>query len=142
MRRLIQAAAHDPVAMGPLNTFKAFASLDAAHQHLQQAYFADSLRSASYAASTSTANRPSQSRLSAVTWSLLALGLMASVCGGVLLGWSLLAGRTALWTCGMPITLGGQLRSWSASCCAWISWETPIAGRSISLKRSTRSWTI
>lgn len=40
---------------------------------------------------------------------MLALGLMASVCGGVLLAWSLLAGRTALWTCGMPIALGGQL---------------------------------
>jgi hypothetical protein len=34
---------------------------------------------------------------------------MAFVCGGVLLGWSMLADRADLWTFGVPIALGGQL---------------------------------
>jgi hypothetical protein len=109
MRRLIQAAARDPIATQPQNTLNAFASLDAAHQHLQQAYFRTSSHPVLHATATPTGKRPPQSRLSAATWSMLALGLMASVCGGVLLAWSLLAGRAALWTCGMPIALGGQL---------------------------------
>ena len=48
-------------------------------------------------------------RPSLLVWGLLSLGLMAFACGGVLLGWSLYADRTDLWTLGMPIALGGQL---------------------------------
>jgi hypothetical protein len=40
---------------------------------------------------------------------LLSLGLMAFVCGGVLLGWSWYADRADLRILGMPIALGGQL---------------------------------
>ena len=47
--------------------------------------------------------------LGAVTWTLLSLGIMALACGAVLLGWSALAGREALWSTGMPITVAGQL---------------------------------
>jgi hypothetical protein len=47
-------------------------------------------------------------RSSRLAWGALSLGLMAFVCGAVLLGWSLAAGRNDLWSLGMPITLGGQ----------------------------------
>jgi hypothetical protein len=47
-------------------------------------------------------------RASPLVWCMLSLGLMAFVCGGVLLGWSLAAARSDLWSLGMPITLGGQ----------------------------------
>jgi hypothetical protein len=43
------------------------------------------------------------------TWAALSLGLMAFVCGGTLLGWSMIAGRQDLWTIGLPITLAGQI---------------------------------
>jgi hypothetical protein len=44
-----------------------------------------------------------------LTWATLALGVMAFVCGGVLLAWSAASGRQELWTIGMPIALGGQI---------------------------------
>jgi hypothetical protein len=47
-------------------------------------------------------------RSSRLAWGALSLGLMAFVCGAVLLGWSLAVGRNDLWSLGMPITLGGQ----------------------------------
>ncbi len=47
-------------------------------------------------------------RGSRLGWCLLAIGLMAFACGGVLLGWSLVQSRNDLWTLGMPIMLGGQ----------------------------------
>ncbi len=42
-------------------------------------------------------------------WVILALGMMAFVCGGVLLGWSVAAQRPDLWNRGMPFVVGGQL---------------------------------
>lgn len=47
--------------------------------------------------------------LPALIWLALSLGLMAFVCGGVLLGWSIVTGRQDLWTVGMPIALAGQV---------------------------------
>ncbi len=47
-------------------------------------------------------------RHSTVAWLILSLGLMAFVCGGMLLGWALLAGRNELWNLGMPMALAGQ----------------------------------
>jgi len=44
-----------------------------------------------------------------LTWIALALGMTAFACGGMLLGWSLVAGRDELWTLGLPIALGGQI---------------------------------
>jgi hypothetical protein len=43
-----------------------------------------------------------------VAWLFLLAGTMALVCGGVLVGYSLYAGRTALWNLGLPIFLAGQ----------------------------------
>jgi hypothetical protein len=52
--------------------------------------------------------RPKRHRSSPLVWSALALGLMAFVCGAVLLGWSLAVGRNDLWNLGLPIALVGQ----------------------------------
>lgn len=43
-----------------------------------------------------------------LAWPVLMAGMMAFTCGGVLLGWSFIAGRGDLWTFGMPAVLGGQ----------------------------------
>ncbi len=47
--------------------------------------------------------------LAALTWTVLALGVMAFACGGVLLAWSTISARQHLWTVGMPIGLAGQI---------------------------------
>jgi hypothetical protein len=44
-----------------------------------------------------------------LAWTALSLGTMAFVCGGILLGWSIVADRQDLWTVGLPIALGGQV---------------------------------
>ncbi len=54
-------------------------------------------------------SRTSEGVLPLLGWSALSLGLMAFVCGGVLLGWSVVSGRQDLWSIGMPIVLGGQI---------------------------------
>jgi hypothetical protein len=46
---------------------------------------------------------------SLLAWGVLSLGLMAFMCGGVLLGWSYVAGRDELWSLGMPIAVAGQV---------------------------------
>ncbi len=46
---------------------------------------------------------------SSFLWPLLAIGMMAFVCGGVLVGWSLVSGRAELWDFGLPTALLGQL---------------------------------
>ena len=48
-------------------------------------------------------------RASILVWSLVGFGIMAFVCGAILLAWSLIAGRGELWTLGMPVCLAGQL---------------------------------
>ncbi len=62
----------------------------------------------SAAHATNVAPGRKRRRASPLVWCMLSLGLMAFVCGGVLLGWSLATGRADLWSLGMPITLGGQ----------------------------------
>ena len=47
--------------------------------------------------------------LASLAWTALSLGTMALVCGGVLLAWSVVTGRTQLWTIGMPVALCGQI---------------------------------
>ncbi len=44
-----------------------------------------------------------------LTWLALSLGTTSFVCGGVLLGWSLTAGRQELWHIGLPVALVGQV---------------------------------
>jgi hypothetical protein len=48
------------------------------------------------------------SRSSLFAWLFLSFGLMAFLCGGVLLVWSVAAARSELWDLGMPITVVGQ----------------------------------
>ncbi len=45
----------------------------------------------------------------ALTWLALLLGTMSFVCGGILLAWSMAAGRPELWSIGLPIAIGGQI---------------------------------
>jgi hypothetical protein len=52
--------------------------------------------------------KPTRRRPSLLAWSAISLGLMALVCGGVLLNWGYLFGRGELWSLGLPIALGGQ----------------------------------
>ena len=47
--------------------------------------------------------------LGAASWLALSAGTMALVCGGVLLGWSIIGQRGELWTIGLPIALAGQI---------------------------------
>jgi hypothetical protein len=49
------------------------------------------------------------SLLGTLTWLALSLGTASFVCGGILLGWSLAAGRQELWTIGLPVALAGQV---------------------------------
>ena len=46
---------------------------------------------------------------SVFTWPALLLGTMCFACGGILLGWALLAGRQELSAIGWPVALGGQV---------------------------------
>ncbi len=55
------------------------------------------------AEATVTRRRPS-----IVAWSILSLGLMAFLCGGVLLVWAFVGHRNDLWGLGMPLALVGQ----------------------------------
>jgi hypothetical protein len=49
------------------------------------------------------------SRVGPVVWLTLSLGVMMFVCGGLLLGWSIVAARKELWSVGLPIALAGQV---------------------------------
>jgi hypothetical protein len=119
MRRLVHAAAHDPLSharplAGPFSgavptVFNGALQFDSPHAHSSGSPHGDIARFAAHSSAKAADRRAGQRRMSAVTWSLLSLGLMAFVCGGVLLGWSLLADRADLWTFGVPIAWGGQL---------------------------------
>jgi hypothetical protein len=43
-----------------------------------------------------------------LAWTCLSLGVMALACGGVLIAWSLIAGRDDLWSIGLPLAVVGQ----------------------------------
>jgi len=47
--------------------------------------------------------------LATLTWAALSLGTMTFACGGMLVGWSVVSGRSELWTVGMPVALCGQI---------------------------------
>jgi len=49
------------------------------------------------------------SLLATVAWTIILLATTAIVCGGILMGWSLLAGRPELWSIGLPVAIGGQV---------------------------------
>ena len=51
---------------------------------------------------------PAKSRTGNLTWTILSLGIMAFVCGGVLMAWSYLGQRDDLWHIGLPFALVGQ----------------------------------
>ena len=92
-----QAAPKDPAG---------WARLDAAHGH-GPAWHVPTARKA--AAQSRDSERRAGSRLSTLTWSVLSLGSMGLACGGVLMVWSVVAGRDDLWSVGTPIVLVAQL---------------------------------
>lgn len=51
---------------------------------------------------------PAKSRSGTLTWTILSLGIMSFVCGGVLMGWSYIGQRNDLWNIGLPFALLGQ----------------------------------
>jgi len=53
--------------------------------------------------------RSSFSLLATIAWTILLFATTAIVCGGVLMGWSLLGSRPELWSIGLPVALGGQV---------------------------------
>ncbi len=101
LQRLISAGAVEPQASaGPLVNSPLFPI--------------PALPSAGSMASSNTEAAPrrtsaARQRASLLVWSLVGCGIMAFVCGAVLLAWSLITNRGELWTLGMPICLGGQL---------------------------------
>ena len=62
--------------------------------------------------------------LSGIAWSVVLLGLMGMVCGGVLLAWSMATGRAELWSLGLPIGLVGQGGLLVGMLCAILSKRT------------------
>lgn len=54
-------------------------------------------------------DRQSTASMPAVTWAILSLGLMAFVCGAVLMGWSVATQRDELWSRGVPFAVVGQI---------------------------------
>jgi uncharacterized membrane-anchored protein YhcB (DUF1043 family) len=57
----------------------------------------------------SVTSAPAPKRFTFLSWTMLALGVMAFVFGAVLLVWSFATGRTELWQLGLPVALGGQV---------------------------------
>jgi hypothetical protein len=60
----------------------------------------------------SVANRPTTAgdrSLAVGVWLGLSLGVMALVCGGILLAWSIIEKRPELWPIGLPIAIAGQV---------------------------------
>ncbi len=49
-----------------------------------------------------------KTRFAGIAWAALSVGVMAFVCGGVLLGWSAVTQRQELWSIGLPLALLGQ----------------------------------
>ena len=70
-------------------------------------------RSESHETRTPGADRggrqPGRSTIGPWTYLALLVGTTALVCGGSLLGWSMISGRGELWNLGLPIALGGQI---------------------------------
>lgn len=59
--------------------------------------------------STTVTARPRLKTWSPMAWLILMLGMTATCCGGALMAWSVLSGRTELWNQGVPILIGGQV---------------------------------
>jgi len=74
------------------------------HTHMQHPPALPSAPLVEQAAKSTPKKRPA----SPLAWLSLSLGMMAFVCGGVLLAWAFATGRGDLWALGLPLALGGQ----------------------------------
>lgn len=52
---------------------------------------------------------PRVSRITVISWCALAVAMTGFVCGGILLGWSLIFNRPELWNVGETVTLASQV---------------------------------
>jgi hypothetical protein len=87
----------------------AFARLDPPHELPSSGHLpAAAERTAPLPAKKQSAG-PGDALLAVAVWLALSLGITALMCGGILLGWSVLGGRTELWSIGMPIAVVGQI---------------------------------
>jgi len=106
--RLVRIVRRDQLHSGE-PTILRFDPLPSAHTPMTP-----SRRSAPAAKRGETAPREEAAPEASVTlgqfwsWTLITIGLMAFVCGGVLLAFSLLYERDHFWRIGLPLVLGGQ----------------------------------
>ncbi len=80
--------------------------------HVGDEKAADGQSESAIAASTDArqgSQRAGRSTVGPWTYLALLIGTTALVCGGSLLGWSMISGRAELWNLGLPIALGGQI---------------------------------
>jgi len=92
----------------PLPHFDHFAQRDNGTYQNSGSVWPKSPSMAAIASEPFSATRRKRRRSSPLVLAALSLGLMAFVCGAVLLGWSLAVGRNDLWNLGLPIALVGQ----------------------------------
>ena len=85
-----------------------WARLDASHVGPLGWHHPEAARAKATRQRADDARRP-ESWLPVLTWSVLAVGLMASAFGGALLVWATVSARNELWTLGMPVGLAGQI---------------------------------
>ena len=104
--RHIARLIHEPSGSGKAETPDRTFRLDAAHAGPTPSHERPARRAAKLPRPTPREG----GRLAAfLTWTALSIGLLAFVCGGSLLGWSLATGRPELWALGTPIALAGQI---------------------------------
>jgi hypothetical protein len=84
------------------------ARLDVSHEGAPGWHYPAAARAKRARAARSRA-RSAERWLPVLTWSVLAVGLMASAFGGVLLAWAAAGARQDLWAIGLPVGLGGQI---------------------------------
>lgn len=86
--------------------------IDARHRGVPAWHAGTAARQTGKAARRSKRRRgaaPAAAQANTAVWLALSLGVMMFVCGGILLGWSVAAGRKELWSLGLPIALVGQV---------------------------------
>jgi hypothetical protein len=87
----------------------AFARLDPPHELPGAGHLPAAAETAAPVPAKKQSAGPADAVLAAAVWLALSLGITALMCGGILLGGSVLGGRAELWSIGMPIAVVGQI---------------------------------
>lgn len=85
------------------------ARLDRAHQKMEYFHAPAAISAARECRSKSRPAADEVTFMGVLAWLVLSLGTAALICGGILLAWSIVAGRSELWKLGLPIAAGGQI---------------------------------